>query len=184
MKSLKKVSIALLVVGMSVAFAQDTNSDFHKVSIVIPQIALLDIEPDDSKNIQLSLAAPTEAGDPLEDKSDNSLWLNVTSIVSSSTASRDITVKIDAPLTGIDLKVASADYSGSGFGSFGSTEGEVILGTSDKTIVSGIKSGYTADGDGNGFNLTYTASPKADSEFGDLVSTTGTDITVTYTLTP
>jgi hypothetical protein len=183
MKSLKKVSIALLVLGMTVAFAQDSNSDNHKVSIVIPQIALLDIEPEASKDISLSLDAPTEAGDPLAEKSDNNLWLNVTSIVSSG-ATRDISVKVDAALTGIDLKVVSAAYSGAGFGSFGTPQPEVTLSTSDQALVSGIKSGYTADGDGNGFNLTYTASPKADSEFGDLVSTTGTDITVTYTLTP
>lgn len=181
MKSLKIVSIALLVLGMTVAFA-DSNSDNHKVSIVIPQIALLDIEPEASKDISLELDAPTEAGDPLAEETDNNLWLNVTSIVSSG-ATRDISVKVDAALTGIDLKVVSAAYSGAGFGSFGTPQPEVTLSTSDQALVSGLKSGYTVDGDGNGFNLTYTATPN-DSEFGDLVSTTGTDITVTYTLTP
>lgn len=183
MKLVNKISIVLLVLGMTVAFAQDNNSDNHKVSIVIPQIALLDIEPEASKDISISMSAPTEAGDPLSEETDNNLWLNVTSIVSSG-ATRDISVKIDAPITGLDLKVVSAAYSGAGFGSFGTPQPEVTLSTSDQALVSGIKSGYTADGDGNGFNLTYTASPKADSEFGDLVATTGTDVTVTYTLTP
>lgn len=183
MRLVNKLSAIILLVGLSVGFAQDSNSDNHKVSIVIPQIALLDIEPEASKDISIEMTAPTEAGETLSDKTDDNLWLNVTSIVASG-ATRDISVKIDAPVSGLDLKVVSAAYSGSGFGSWGTPQPEVTLSTSDQTLVSGIKSGYTFNGDGNGFNLTYTATPKATSDFGDLVSTTGTDITVTYTLTP
>ena len=104
MKLVNKIAIALLLVGTTAAFAQDSNSDNHKVSIVIPQIALLDIEPEASKDISLSMSAPTEAGDPLAEESDNDLWLNVTSIVSSG-ATRDISVKIDAALI-IQLKTS------------------------------------------------------------------------------
>lgn len=103
MKALKKVSIALLVVGISVAFAQDSNADNHKVSIVIPQIALLDIEPEASKDISLSLDAPTEAGDPLAEKSDNNLWLNVTSSVSGEW---NYTIPVS------DISEAGEDFSG------------------------------------------------------------------------
>ena len=82
------------------------------------------------------------------------------------------------------LKVESAAYSGSGFGFWGSPQAEVTLTAADQNLVSGIMSGFTVNGANNGYNLTYTASPKQDATFGDIVATAGTDIVVTYTLTP
>ncbi len=183
MKLINRILLAILVVSISTAYSQDSNSDNHKVSIEIPEIALLDIEPNASKDISITMEAPTEAGETMADQTDNNLWLNVTSIVATGNT-RDISVKIDAPITGLDLKVESAAYAGSGFGSWGSAQPEVTLSTADQTLVSGLKSGYTFNGADNGYNLTYTASPKAHADFGDMVSTIGTDITVTYTLTP
>ena len=183
MKLTIRLLLAILVVSISTAYSQDSNSDNHRVSIQIPQIALLDIEPEASKDISITMVAPTEAGETLVDQTDNNLWLNVTSIVASGNT-RDISVKIDVPITGLDLKVVSAAYSGSGFGSWGTPQAEITLTTIDQTLVSGIKSGYTANGANNGYNLTYTAEPDASANFGDIVSTAGSDITVTYTLTP
>ncbi len=177
MKQINRILLAVLVLSISTAYSQ--NSDSHTVSIVIPEIAMLDIESASLNDITLTMVAPGEAGETLADQTDNSLWLNVTSIVASK-RTRDISVKINAPITGIDLKVVSA--AGTGFGSWGIPQAEVILAAGDKTLVSGIKSGYTGNGDGYGYNLTYTVSPQADTDFGDLVADTE-DITVTYTLT-
>ena len=177
MKQINRILLAVLVLSISTAYSQ--NSDSHTVSIVIPEIAMLDIESASLNDITLTMVAPGEAGETLADQTDNSLWLNVTSIVASK-RTRDISVKINAPITGIDLKVVSA--AGTGFGSWGIPQAEVILAAGDKTLVSGIKSGYTGNGDGYGYNLTYTVSPQADTDFGDLVAETE-DITVTYTLT-
>jgi len=182
MKIVKGILVGILLVGMSISYAQDTNSDNHLVSIVIPEIALLDIEPQGSKDISISLDAPTEAGDAFADKTDNSLWLNVTSIVSFGDT-RNIAVAIDGALDGVDLKVEAASYSGSGFGSWGTPQPEVTLSTSSQNLVTGLKSGYTVNGSNNGYNLTYTVSPIAGASFGDLEAASS-DIQVTYTLSP
>ncbi len=182
MKLINKIMIAVLILSMTTAYSQDSNSDNHKVTIIIPEIALLDIEPDASKDISITMTAPTEAGNPLASSTDNNLWLNVTSIVPTGTT-RDISVKINAPLAGLDLKVVAAGYAGSGYGSWGTALPQLTLTAADQTLVSGLKSGYTVNGANNGYNLTYTAEPIASSDFGDIVSSAGSDITVTYTLT-
>ena len=183
MKLITRSLLSLLVVSISIGYSQDNNSDNHTVSIVIPQISLLDIEPEGANDITITMTVPAEAGDLIASETDNNLWLNVTSIVASGNT-RDISVNIDVPITGLDLKVVSSAYSGSGFGSWGTPQNEITLTSVDQTLVSGIKSGYTANGANNGYNLTYTAEPNASSNFGDIVSTAGSDITVTYTLTP
>lgn len=161
--------------------AKDNSAANHTVTIFIPKIALLDIESVTPQNITLTMASPSEAGDPILSNTDNNLWLNVTSITTSGNA-RDISVKIDAPINGLDLKVVSNAHSGSGFGSWGSPQPELILTTADQTLVSGIKSGYTVNGANNGFNLKYTVKSN-NSKYGDITSTAGNNITVTYTLT-
>ena len=181
MKQINRILLAVLVLSISTAYSQDSNSDGHQVSIVIPEISLLDIESAGSNDISLTMVAPGEAGETIADQTDNSLWLNVTSIVAAG-GTRDISVKIDAPITGLDLKVVSLDYSGSGFGSWGTAQPEITLSATDQILVNDLKSGYTFDGAGNGYNLTYTASPQADADFGDLAADTK-NITVTYTLT-
>jgi len=182
MKTLSKVLFATLFLSTTIAFAQDNNTDNHQVSIVIPQISLLDIEPEASKDISITMVAPSEAGDALANQTDNNLWLNVTSIVASGNT-RSISTSIDAAVTGLDLKVVAGAYTGAGFGSWGSPATELTLGTTSQDLVTGIKSGYTFNGDGNGYRLTYTVAPKGDNTFGDIVADTE-NITVTYTLTP
>ena len=183
MKLINRILLGILVVGGSIAYSQvDTNSDNHRVSIVIPQISLIDIEPEASKDITITMVAPGEAGDVLADQTDNNLWLNVTSIVALG-GNRNISASIDAAVTGLDLKVVASGYSGNGFGSWGAVQPEFTLSTSSQDLVTGIKSGYTFNGDGNGYRLTYTVSPKAHADFGDIVADTE-NITVTYTLTP
>lgn len=183
MKIGRKIQIVLLVLLLTVAFAQDSNTDNHKVKLIIPQVALLDIESAGSNDIELDMEAPTEAGDKLAEQTDNSLWLNVTSIVSSGN-DRDISVKIDNAYAGIDLKVVAAGYSGLGFGGFGSPESELTLTDSDQDLVTGITSGFTVDGATNGYQLTYTAEVDEANFENLLANGVGTDITVTYTLTP
>ncbi len=181
MKLTHQLVIAVLIVSMSIAYS-DGLTDNHKVTIIIPEIALLDIEPQASKDITVTMTAPTEAGNPLASSTDKNLWLNVTSIVATG-KTRNISVKINAPLAGLNLKVASAAYAGSGFGSWGTPQPQLTLTASDQTLVSGLKSGFTANGANNGYNLTYTAEPVASNDFGDIVSSAGSEITVTYTLT-
>jgi len=181
MKLINKILLAVLIVGISTAYSQigDINSANHHVVISIPTIALLDIESASSNDITLKMEAPTEAGVGFADQINNDLWLNVTSIVAAS-GKRNILASINAAPNGIDLKVVSAADAGLGAGELGTAESEFILSSTPTNLVTGIKSGYTADGSGSGYNLKYTATPNT-SAFGDIESN-DTDITVTYTL--
>jgi len=176
-----RLSFVIIIISGTLLISNDNSGANHTVTIVIPKIALLDIESVTSKDITLTMASPLEAGDPLLSNINNNLWLNVTSVITSGNT-RDISVKIDAPINGLDLKVVSNAHSGSGFGSWGVPQPELILTTADQTLVSGIKSGYTMDGANNGFNLKYTVKSN-NSMYGEITSTTGNNITVTYTLT-
>jgi len=177
-----RIILIMLTLGLTATLAQDTNTDNHLVSLIIPQVALLDIESAGSTDLSFDMTAPTEAGDPLADQTDNTLWLNVTSIVATGN-DRDINVKVNNTYAGIALKLVAASYSGLGFGGFGTPSAELTLTIADQALVTGITSGYTVDGATNGYQLTYSAEIDASSGFADLVSTAGQDITVTYTLT-
>jgi len=183
-RTIKTIRIALVFLLFSntfLIFADDEKDDIHTVRIIIPKVALLDIESVNTKNITLKMVSPSEPGDPLMSASDNRIWLNVTSVIESGN-DRTITVKIDKPLTGIYLKVLSGAYSGTGFGSWGTPQPEITLKQMDQTLVSGIKTGETGNGANNGYNLQYLAQSN-NANYGDITSTSGKSITVTYTLT-
>lgn len=179
MKHINKILLAVLVVSISTAYS-DNNTDSHNINLTIPTIALLDIESAGSNDISVTLVAPEEAGDPFASQTDNSLWLNVTSIVTSG-ASNNISVSIDQTIPGLDLKViAAANISGKG--NLGTPDTEVTLTTSSQTLVHGITSGYTTNGSGNGFQLTYTVDPDEDAL--DALVASSPIIEVTYTFAP
>ena len=176
-----KILATLLILGFTLIFCADDNKDIHTIRIVVPKVALLDIESENTRNITLKMVAPQEAGDALLSASDDRIWLNVTSIVESGNP-RDITVRIDEPLDGIDLKVLSESYSGSGVGSWGTPQPMLNLNTADQTLVSGIKSGETGDGAFNGYNIKYVAESN-NSDFSKIAGKTNREIVVIYTLT-
>ena len=162
-------------------YSKDINNASHTISVVVPKIAMLDIESNISNDITLEILSPSEAGNSLPSATNNNLWLNVTSVAASGNF-RDITVKINKPVKGIDIKVVSDTYSGLGYGSWGTPLPQITLSPNDQTLISGIKSGISGDGIFNGFNLKYSAQI-ADSNYGNISSSNNKDITVTYTLT-
>ena len=161
--------------------SNDGSNGSHNIRIVIPEVALLDIESENSKNIILNMTPPIEAGYPIQGKIDNSIWLNVTSIVNSGNT-RNISVKIDEPINGIDLNVVSNPYSGSGFGSGGTPNAELTLSINNQTLVSGITNAISDHGSSNGYNLKYSTTSN-NSNYGEITSTYENKVTVTYTLT-
>ena len=175
------ILVSLFFAITCLVFGKDTNIASHSIKIVIPKIALLDIESVSAKDITLKMVPPSEPGNSLVDAMDKSIWLNVTSVAESGSL-RDITVKLDKPMKGIDLLVVSDVYSGSGYGKWGVPLSEITISPNDQTLINGIKSGVTGDGAFNGFNLKYSAQI-VDSDYENLHSSTGGDITVTYTIT-
>jgi len=180
--------MSLLAVAFSAALhAQDTNTDNHTITISIPEVALVDIEPAATKNITLGFTAPTEAGQPLVANAANTtLWLNYSSIKSVADPTRNVSVILNAVIPGIDIHVTAAAATGSGGGTLGTPAAQLTLSATDQTIISGIGSAYTGNGANNGHNLTYSlapgSSPGGVAVYADLQATATTVATVTYTI--
>ncbi len=190
---MKKLSliIATVLFSFGVASADDTESDQHQVTVGVETHALVDIESGGDLNFSLSPAAPTEAGEGLDftNVTNSELWLNYSSIVSSTGAKNKINVKISEDLpTGLKLQLTVAAPASGGEGTIGSstaTEGsEKTLSTTDEQVVHNIGSGYTGDGSGKGCQLTYSLIRDGSESvnYEDIVAGSK-DITVTYTIT-
>ncbi|WP_210150551.1 hypothetical protein [Chryseobacterium scophthalmum] len=167
--------------------AQDTNKDNHTVTISVPEVALVDIEPAATKNITLGFTAPTEAGNPVVPNTANStLWLNYSSIKSVADPTRNVSVSVNAIIPGIDIHVTAAAATGSGGGTLGTPAAQLTLSATDQTIISGIGSAFTGNGANNGHNLTYAlaagSGPGGVAAYADLQATATTVATVTYTI--
>lgn len=189
---MKKTTITL---AMSLAIfslssnlkAQDTNTDNHTVTISVPEVALVDIEPAATKNITLGFTAPTEAGNPVVPNTANTtLWLNYSSIKSVADPTRNVSVSVNAIIPGIDIHVTAAAATGSGGGTLGTPAAQLTLSATDQTIISGIGSAFTGNGANNGHNLTYAlaagSGPGGVAAYADLQATATTVATVTYTI--
>ncbi|MFL9834830.1 hypothetical protein [Chryseobacterium terrae] len=167
--------------------AQDTNTDNHTITISVPEVALVDIEPAATKNITLGFTAPTEAGNPVTPNTANStLWLNYSSIKSVADPTRNVSVSLNAIIPGIDIQVTAAAATGSGGGTLGTPSAQLTLSATDQTIISGIGSAYTGNGANNGHNLTYAlaagSGPGGVAAYADLEASATTVATVTYTI--
>lgn len=183
------VAISLFTAAVSGNLrAQDTNTDGHTITISVPEVALVDIEPAATKSITLGFTAPTEAGNPIIPSApNNTLWLNYSTIKSDTKPSRSVSVKLNAVIPGVDVHVTAAAATGAGGGALGTSAGLLTLSAADQTIISGIGSAYTGNGANNGHNLTYAlaagSGPGGVASYSDLVAKASTIATVTYTIT-
>ncbi|HRY99179.1 MAG TPA: hypothetical protein P5550_09020 [Bacteroidales bacterium] len=183
MKKVLLVATALMIGGMfNLVKAQDNHDDVHTINFTIPSVTLLDIESAGSTTLTFTATAPTEAGDSLTFPStDNSLWLNYTSIKATSTTTRKITAVLDiAAPANTTLKVTAATAT-TGFGGRGTTAGQVSLSTTAASVITGITSCYTLDGDSKGSQLTYQWNRTGTANYGNLNADTD-PVEVTYTL--
>lgn len=186
-----KLTVAMSLFAAAISgnlSAQDTNTDNHTVTISIPEVALVDIEPAATKNITLGFTAPSEAGNPIvPSAANNTLWLNYSIIKTDTKPSRNVSVKLNAIIPGVDVNVTAAAATGAGGGALGTSAGLLTLSAADQTIISGIGSAYTGNGANNGHNLTYAlaagSGPGGVANYADLVAKPSTVATVTYTIT-
>lgn len=170
------------MVSSIIVHAQENNDDTHDLTIVIPEVALIDIEPSGSKDFTLQYTAPSEAGLAISNPTPNSsLWLNYSSTKSATDPTRSVLVKISAAITGgISFSVFAPPPVG-GIGQVAITPGFVSLSTTNTPLLFNIGSCYTGNGVGAGHNLTYSSSYSVGS-YADVRASNQT-ITVTYTLT-
>jgi len=171
-------ALVLFITGAS--YGQDSGTDSHTITVGIPEVALVDVEPSASKDISLDYTAPTEAGLALTEATNSDLWLNYSSIKSTTNPTRSVTVKISQTIGGADLKVSAASDNGAGDGTVGTPGAEITLTTTDQILVSGIGSCYTGDGVSSGHNLTYSLD--LGGTYADLEAASSSPVTVTYTI--
>jgi len=177
------LSLAFVAISANLKAQTDTNTSSHDITVSIPEVALVDIEPTASKNLTMGFTAPTEAGLPIVPAStNNTLWLNYSSIKSVADVTRTISVKLGAVIPGVDIKVTAAAATGSGGGAVGNPASQLTLSATPQTIISNIGSAYTGDGASNGHNLSYSVVSGTGVNYQDLSATATTTATVTYTI--
>ena len=126
--------ILFLFVGSNSLCSQNNN---HDIRLTIPEIAILDIEPNTSA-IAVNFTAPTEAGDPITvDAVVSDKWINYTSCIAAGGIGRSINVSIDQIISGVDIKLQAGAAVGGG-GVLGTPEGEVVLTTTPILLISNI----------------------------------------------
>ena len=151
---------------MRIGFAQPENPNFSLGTSVffevdMKTIALVDIESFGASNdFTLTIATPTEAGNPLGSNplatnTDN--WINYSNAVPIVT-SRNIEVSISSGSvpTDFELDITAAAAAGSGAGNLGTPNaGAITLSGTPQDLITNIRGAYTGDGPGNGHQLTF-----------------------------
>lgn len=185
MKNLRILPAMLIAMAWSVgAQAQgDDFNDSHTITIDVPAVLLVDIEPSANKNITIGYVAPTEAGNPIvADDPDETLWLNYSFIPTEEDVTAKITVVASDVIAGMDINLEAAAHNGTGGGTFGTPVGEITLTTSAQDFITGIEASWTGNGNTNGHQLTYSLDVSNAANYADLFATASTVVTVTYTI--
>ncbi len=153
----KLINCILLLLAYQI-YGQST--DYWDVNITLPQIALLDIEPNNS-TIELEALPPNKPGEELNtgEGIDESKWINYTSTSSLSNPTKSVFAEIiqgQVP-SGMEVRLKADNYSGSdGDGVFGISTGTIVLDNSAKIIISNIGGAFTGDNKNNGHKLTFS----------------------------
>lgn len=191
---MKKVTLtiasAFLFTGITMATPvvdSDNKTTSHSVKIEIPTVALIDIEGTDGEAGTINLTPNVEgleagAAVDFSTATDNSLWLNYTSIVTSN-KTRNITVALNDENNlpkGVSLVVTAGSIT-SGKGKKGTASEKVTLAKNAQNLVTGIGSCYTESGHGKGHQLTYALEMDND-KYADLMANSYT-VEITYTIT-
>jgi hypothetical protein len=160
-------------------FAQSQAT--HNNYFTIPEIALIDIEPNTS-DIELKFDSPKEPGDKLKSVQGKTKWINYTSTQSITGTYKVITAQISKETTipGLSITLAISSYQGRGEGDLGSSVGKINLSTTAQTIISGIGGCYTESGKNNGHEIEYYAQITDYSVF-EIPKNTSMDIIFTIT---
>ena len=153
----------------------------HSFSLTIPQVVIMDMEPNNS-TIQLQIGAPLEAGAPMQEPSDASRWINYTCALAPTATNKIIRAQISAGALppGVSLTLQAGVYTGSGGGSPGNPAGAITLSPSPQAIITGIGRSYTGTGSGQGHQLTYSLLIADQSLLN--FDADGTSVTVTFTI--
>lgn len=173
---MKKWVMFLVMMGAGVStWAQATSQ--VGISVTLPTVSLLDIEP--ATGINLSLQAPTEAGNPVTTSISSAKYLNFTSAVVLG-GSRAIYARISSGSVPSGLGLRLYVGTGSGVGTIGGrTTNSLLVDGIDRMIVSGIGGAYTGNGMGAGYPVSYGLEIL---NYSQLRYTFANSLTITYTI--
>lgn len=159
----------------------------HNITVSIPSYALVGLSS--TSAITLEPSAPTTAGESLDftasSASDNSLWLNYSSIVSAAGNTNTISVEMtdDNLPKGVAIKVLAGNDAGKGKGTTGTAESEALrLSAKSQEFITGIGNCYTGAGSNAGHQLTYTLTLDDDTYY-EVLTSGNYSSTVVYTIT-
>jgi len=199
MKNLALILASVLVFGVSMSAMADDHGNGngngnsqsnakHDIKVGISSHSLVGVSS--ASTITLEPAAPEVAGAGLDfsasSASDNSVWLNYSSILKGK-SSNSISVSMvgDELPKGVDIELVAAEDAGKGKGEVGKTSSKktIVLSNKSLPVVSEIKNCYTGTGSGSGHQLTYAL--KMNNEGDNYKELTSGDFTttITYTIT-
>jgi hypothetical protein len=179
---LQNLALIIFLFVSNHAFSQWNESQIN-VRFSLPEIALIDIEPSSDNSVFFSVDPALESGDEpqINKNSNESLWLNYSSSLQSSTQSRSIVAEIGQGTLpeGIVLYLEVSTFSGLGKGKVGQPTGKILLSTQPKAVLTNIGNCFTGDGINNGHVLSYSI------EIADLTNLHASDesnFTILYTI--
>jgi len=183
MSYIKYVVIIVVVLTNGVSANAQWNSGNINVRFSLPEIAVLDIEPE-LGNVEFNIGAPGLAGgEPVvEHVSIETVWLNYTSAILKNGNRRSINAQISEGSVpdGISLYIEASVASSFGSENQGTPVGKVQVSSQPRPIISGIGSCFTGDGIGKGHEIQYFLEI---SDFDQIKSIEDQVFTVLYTIT-
>lgn len=161
-------------------FFEEKEVEFR---IVIPEISLVNIVPEDNL-VVFDINNLSNPGEKIEytSSSNSKLWLNYTSSNSPETPSKNLSVQIISGFIpkGLELKIKLSEYAGSGYGKFGFPSNGIFLKEYPQIILSDIGGCFTNKGVNNGHRIEYIL---VVSNFKLLDATNSSTLNIVYTLT-
>lgn len=156
MKYKHTILLVLATLMINISFSQ--TQSMHNVYFNLPEIALLDIEPN-TNSIILEFAAPTEPGNKLTPIAGDTKWINYSATLALAGTPKIITAQIASStnISGFNIELVVSSYQGNGKGVLGTSVGSVNLSTTAQTIISGIGGCFTRNGANRGHEVQYNA---------------------------
>jgi hypothetical protein len=187
MKFLNAIFPVLLIVFLPLFLQAQSNQSSHKANIEIPEVALLDLVSEEAGQTNLTVSAPTVAGNKLDvstAQQNNGVWLNYSSIIRSQNHRRKVIAVVQGEIpAGLQLFVEASQPMGQGNGTIGQPIGKVALSGQPADVISDIGSCYTGKGVNNGHLLTYRLeTDNSGDSMADLIQHQAL-LQVVYTLT-
>ncbi len=179
MKTKYKIGVLVIMfLFSSLTTLQAQSSEGKQVFVRLKEVALLAIKST-SQSMLFQFNGPNQSGEPLINSNANtSTWLNYTSAIGVNTSNRTISAQIDHAVPGIDF-IINARNSITGKGALGQSNGNVLLATSPKVILSQIGGAYTGIGPNNGHQINLEAKI---SDYSKLRALNNQTVTIIYTI--